>query len=567
MQTAMLAAISDARSAIEEIGGDEIEVDALERVAARLSCVPLNDAAQHSTTVPRWQALQAHIGEFITTVTRESPEQMSGVVEYFLKQLPKFVYYSNYGNLDSEIYLPHVIANMKRKDLGVKEQAKARTLRVLFDYVRLSPEEILALGKAATAGAEPKTLPTQEAIDEAARRTKEREILLHSAGTELTKSFREWWKQGNYRFRFQADGDHFRIWVSDEKRPEEIELESRSTGLQWFFSFFLTFLVEQQAAHKEAILLLDEPGLTLHPLSQRELSEFFESLSRSNPILYTTHSPFMVDHDHVDRVRVVYVDDSGATAVSADLRASSGPEAKSVYAVHAALGLSVSDALLQGCTSVIVEGVSDQNYLSGIKTVLVARKKIAPRRELVFVPAGGAKGVNTIAPVVTGKDEQTPVVLLDDDRQGRQFAEQLRKGPVYSGAAERILNVKDFASIEGCEVEDLLQTYVIAAASRNLRGPSDEDFEDVAKPGEPIVPQIEAYAAKHGIELAHGWKVDLARQVKQRLLKDADKIPEDVLNRWAELFARFDPAGPRAKAQAIARAFVETASQSAPRHD
>jgi energy-coupling factor transporter ATP-binding protein EcfA2 len=567
MQTAMLAAIRDARIEIEQHAGNKLDVNVFESLASKLGAIPLTDAAQHSTTIPRWQALQAHISEWTTSLTHTSPGEVSGVADYVVEHLPKFVYYSNYGNLDSEIYLPHVIANMKRKDLGAKEQAKARTLRVLFDYVRLSPEEILALGKAATAGTESKTPPTQGAIDEAARRTKEREILLHSAGTELTKSFREWWKQGNYRFRFQADGDHFRIWVSDEKRPEEIELESRSTGLQWFFSFFLTFLVEQQATHKGAILLLDEPGLTLHPLSQRELSEFFDNLSQSNPLLYTTHSPFMVDHDHVDRVRVVYVDDTGATAVSADLRASSGPEAKSVYAVHAALGLSVSDAFLQGCTSVIVEGASDQNYLSGIKSVLIAREKIAPRRELVFVPAGGAKGVNTIAPVVSGKDEQAPVVLLDDDRQGRQFAEQLRKGPVYSGAVERILNLKDFTSMEGCEVEDLLQSYVIVVASRLLRGPADEDFEEVAKPGEPIVPQIEAYAAKHGVELANGWKVDVARQVKQRLLKDADKIQDEVLKGWAELFARFDPAGSRANTQAVARTFVETASPAAPHSD
>ena len=62
--------------------------------------------------------------------------------------------------------------------------------------------------------------------------------MLASASTGFTKSFNEWWKQGNYTFEFQADGNFFRIWVSDSIRPEKIELESRSTGLQWFFSLF-----------------------------------------------------------------------------------------------------------------------------------------------------------------------------------------------------------------------------------------------------------------------------------------------------------------------------------------
>jgi hypothetical protein len=122
--------------------------------------------------------------------------------------------------------------------------------------------------------------PTEPEIAAIAEKKRERSILLQSAGTDLTTKFKQWWKQGNYRFRFEADGDHFRIWVSDDRRPEEIELESRSTGLQWFLSFYLVFLVESQGgAHQSAILLLDESGLSLHPLAQRDLAEFFNGLA------------------------------------------------------------------------------------------------------------------------------------------------------------------------------------------------------------------------------------------------------------------------------------------------
>ena len=192
--------------------------------------------------------------------------------------------------------------------------------------------------------------------------------MLQSASADLTSRFREWWKQGDYQFRFQADGNHFRIWVSDERRPEQIELEGRSSGLQWFFSFYLVFLVEAEDSHEDAILLLDEPGLSLHPVSQQDLSNFFRSLAEKNQLLYTTHSPFMVDSDRLDRVKAVFTTEHGLTAVSADLRAQTKQENtdrhNSIYPVHAALGLSVSDTLLQGCQIVIVEGVSDQQYLT-----------------------------------------------------------------------------------------------------------------------------------------------------------------------------------------------------------
>ena len=94
----------------------------------------------------------------------------------------------------------------------------------------------------------------------------------------------------------------------------EVQLEGRSTGLQWFLSFYLVFLVERADAHDDAILS-DEPGLSLHPLAQRDLSEFFEGLAKDNQLLYTCHSPFLVDADRLNRARKVYVDAAGTSKV------------------------------------------------------------------------------------------------------------------------------------------------------------------------------------------------------------------------------------------------------------
>ena len=57
--------------------------------------------------------------------------------------MPKFVYYSNYGNLDSEIYLPHVIDNMSRDDLSGIAEAKARTLLADSEVEDIIPFELL----------------------------------------------------------------------------------------------------------------------------------------------------------------------------------------------------------------------------------------------------------------------------------------------------------------------------------------------------------------------------------------------------------------------------------------
>ena len=137
----------------------------------------------------------------------------------------------------------------------------------------MRPEEILELGQEKS--------QTDKEIEETAQKKTEREILLESASSSFSDSFNDWWKQGDYKFSFRADGNYFKIWVSDKLRTEIIELESRSACLQWFFSFYLVFLVESKKSHKNAILLLDEPGVTLHPNAQKDLFKFFEGLYES----------------------------------------------------------------------------------------------------------------------------------------------------------------------------------------------------------------------------------------------------------------------------------------------
>lgn len=531
-KAAIVGALTTALACLRDGDGDVDRTELDELVEAIDEHRPAEPAA-HSSVVPRTDRLLDALKKHQKDLGKPHPQANAAARTAVIEALPKFVYYSNYGNLDSEIYLPHVIQNLQRKDLGSKEEAKARTLKVLFEFVKLKPQEIQELGKEVLANP---ASPTPQEIEKGAEKRKERDILLQSAGTALTGKFREWWKQGEYRFRFQADGDHFRIWVSDDRRPEDVELEGRSAGLQWFLSFYLVFLVESGDAHDGCVLLLDEPGHSLHALAQRDLSLFFDSLSSDNQLLYTTHSPFLVDPDQLDRVRAVYVDKDGATAVSKDLRASNkaSSEGKSVYAVHAALGLSVSDVMLLGCRPVIVEGTSDQHYLSGIKTFLIGEGAIRPKRELMFLPGGGVKGIAATVPIVIGRDEALPWIVLDSDKSGHDLARKLDDG-LYLSARDRVLRVGNFMLGDGAEIEDLVPLELFAdVVTRILRGPHD-DFVDVAQKGKPVVPQVEAFAKANGLTLHPGWKVDVAAEVKRRLLKGA-AVPSEYLAAWKKLF-------------------------------
>ena len=453
--------------------------------------------------------------------------------------MPRFVYYSEYGNLDSDLYLPHVNDNLSRIDsLTGKERMKARTLKTLFGHLKLNPDQILSLGIEENTPNNNPDQKTEEQIKSESRNKQERYAKLDSAGTILTKQFREWWSQGNYIFNFNSDGYYFRIFVSDDERPEKIELESRSKGLQWFFSFFLVFLAESKDAHKNCVLLLDEPGLGLHPTAQTDLIRFFNQLSDTNQLIYTTHLPFLVDHNNLDRVKAVYTE-NGLTKISNDL-SKADRERKAIQPVNAAIGISVSESLLVGCDIVIVEGVSDQFYLTMIKNHLIAKNKFAPKREMVFIPVGGVKGVKPVVSILQGSQSSLPYALFDSDTAGKAAKTGLENG-FYSSDKDKVLKTDTYCGKSDSEIEDLIPVSLLVDCFDRLYSTEDGLDEKLIDAAKPIVPQLKKFAEKNQIDLDNhiGWKVELSKRVRQKFAGELDEGVEKV---WIKLFEALQSA-------------------------
>jgi predicted ATP-dependent endonuclease of OLD family len=490
--------------------------------------------------------LSAKLIFFINAFNAKPIETTPEIRQKVLKKIPKFVFYSDYGNLDSEIFLPRVIEDLERDDLSESARAKVRTLEVLFKYVGLSPQEIYELGNdrkvvVKTLDYNNRVVSTteedlsEEEVKEWSEKKKERGVLLRSAATELSTSFKKWWLQGDYIFDFQADGNHFRINVSDKLRPEQIELEGRSRGLQWFFSFFLVFLVETKEEHSNTVLLLDEPGLSLHPIAQYDLAKFFKKLSEDNQLIYTSHSPFLVDMDNLANVKAVYIDnETGRTKVSSNLRYNDLDAEKSIYPVHAALGLTVSDTLLLGCKPILVEGPSDQIYLTLIKRFLIGIGNLKYSKEIVFIPTGGVKGMSPVSKLVASRDNELPIVLLDSDNAGEDFQKQLKSGK-YVEQKDKVLGVKEFIGENIYEIEDLIEPDIlIKIIDKKFR--AENEFEDFYKSKDPIVDQIEAWAKKENITLEKGWKVEVARELQNKFDKNFNKVDSVYIDIWTKLF-------------------------------
>ncbi|MEK9604537.1 MAG: hypothetical protein VW127_08955 [Flavobacteriaceae bacterium] len=220
--------------------------------------------------------------------------------------------------------------------------------------------------------------------------------------------------------------------------------------------------------------------------------------------------------------------------ISSNLRYNETDAEKSIFPIHAALGLTVSDTLLLGCLPILVEGPSDQIYLNLIKRHLIGNGDLKNSKEIVFIPTGGVRGMGPVTKLVSSRDESLPYVLLDSDNVGNDYQKQLKKGR-YRDEKEKVLGVGDFLGDKEWEIEDLVPAdSLISIIDRRYR--SDQYFEDVYKKDEPIVDQIEEWAKNNSIELEDGWKVEIARTAQNRFDSIMKSIPEKIYKTWIELF-------------------------------
>ena len=146
--------------------------------------------------------------------------------------------------------------------------------------------------------------------------------------------------------------------------------------------------------------------------------------------------------------------------------------------------------------------------------------------------------MKAVISILAGIEDDLPYAILDSDRVGKEFQKSLIES-VYQGQKDKVTMVGDFSLVKtDAEIEDLIPSKTVAKiVDRILRSGADEDFSDHVKADEAIVPQIEGFASQHKMTLSDGWKVDLARQVKQRLLKD-DQVDPECLTRWQKLFEK-----------------------------
>ncbi|MDE3268443.1 MAG: AAA family ATPase [Chloroflexota bacterium] len=299
---------------------------------------------------------------------------------------------------------------------------------------------------------------------------------LEAAGNRLTQSVLKYWSQNSHlRMRFDIrearpqDGPGMdqgtNIWgrVEDTRHMVSTALGTRSKGFVWFFSF-LAWYDKLRRDGENLILLLDEPGLSLHGRAQADLLAYFEQELRPNhQLLYTTHSPFMVDPGHFDRVRIVQdlsievgshnlSEEQQGTKVSTDVLEAT-PD--SLFPLQGALGYEIHQSLFIGPNCLIVEGVSDLLYIQTLSGVLQKRGQRGLSPDWIVTPVGGADKVPTFVALIGAQHNLNVAVLIDFQKKGQQSIENLYKSKLLK--KQQVMTFADFTGASESDIEDMFE--------------------------------------------------------------------------------------------------------------
>lgn len=311
--------------------------------------------------------------------------------------------------------------------------------------------------------------------------------LIDKINVELSKAlnFTKYWSQDrDFRLKLTLR-DRDVVFTVKDRTGTEYSFDERSGGLKYFLSYLVQYLRHDFSATERQVLLMDEPDAFLSSTGQRDLLRIFEGFAfpedpnvRGCQVVYVTHSPFLIDKNHGDRIRVLEKGqgDEGTRVVQNVARNHYEP-------LRSAFGGFVAETTFIGNCNLFLEGTSDQVLLAGMSAWLRRRETSQldniDLNTLTLVPADGASHIPYLAYLARGRDVDRPavLVLLDSDAAGDEARAVLGRGGARGKQVVEPRYVLQLGSLPAKElsldtphgvggIEDLLPASITLAAAQ-----------------------------------------------------------------------------------------------------
>lgn len=353
----------------------------------------LEDTVTENSTLPGMKKIKTEL-EKIKDASGGWKNSLEGYIyrTFISPAIPKLWYFSDYFSLPCRINLNDFATG---KPTGSLSSEEYKIAKALFELSGLQIDDIQSESNFETFKAQ-----------------------LEATSNSITDDMFEYWTTNqNLEIRFDIEHAannvrYLNIRIYNSKHRVTLPLKNRSKGFLWFFSFLVWFSKIQGDKNSKYILLLDEPGLSLHASAQNDLLRFIdEKLAPEYQVIYTTHSPFMIDSLKLNEVRTVYdTQDPKIGSVVSD--AVEEKDSDTLFPLQAALGYTIAQNLYVSPRNLLVEGISDLVYLNHFSTILKDMGKEGLSDDITIVPVGGADKIATFISLMRGNELST-VCLLD----------------------------------------------------------------------------------------------------------------------------------------------------------
>lgn len=445
-------------------------------------------------------------------------------------EVPKFLYFDEYYQMKGQVN----IEQLKQRQAANTLKNSDRPMLGLIELARLDLDKLLNPER------------TEALVNK-----------LEGASNHLSKKVLKYWSQNRHlQVKFDVrpansgDPDGMttgtNLWgrVHDSVHFVSTRLGTRSKGFVWFFSF-LAWFSQQRKKDEKLILLLDEPGLFLHAKAQSDLLRYIEEeLKPHHQVIYSTHSPFMIDAEHFDRVRIIedksmdsdeeLADELKGTKVVTEVLEASRD---SLFPLQGALGYDIAQTLFVGPNCLVVEGVSDLLYLQTISALLQARGMTGLSPEWTITPVGGSDKVPSFCSLIGSQKKMKLATLIDFQKKDKQKIENLYKKRLLK--KKNVLTYADFAGSEEADVEDMFDDdFYIALVNReydaNLTAPVE--IANLNSDSLRIVIRLEEYFKTNALENATFNHYRPARFLSENPTAQGAEISEDCFKRFEDAF-------------------------------
>jgi len=465
-----------------------------------------------------------------------APIDLTAKVRTFVaSRIPKIVKFSEYYRLPGRVAINDLRQKISQNTTSFNE----RVFLALLDLAGTSIDALTSVQK-----------------------TEQLYMQMEAISNQLTDEIFEYWSTNahlsvKFDVREGKPGDPvpfnsglvFHTRVENLRHRATVDFDERSSGFIWFFSFLVWFSQVKKNYGQNLMLLLDEPGLTLHGKAQADLLRYFnEKLRPKYQLIYTTHSPFMVDPDYLLSVRTVEDRSEGKTILGTKVEGQSlTVERDTVLPILGALGIEITQTLFVGKHTILVEGPSDLLYLKWFSHILRTggRPGLDPR--WTISPVGGIRKIASYATLFS--TQPLNIAVFSDFHFGdKNEIERLRKGDLLKKG--QVLTAEAYAGKSEADVEDMIgrpmyvrlvnKAYGLTGAQALRESPNDQStgrvLEEVEQhfrllpPGAPEFDHFTpaAFLMEHGAQFKGTPELEQALARFDRLFADFNAMLPDA---------------------------------------